>query len=81
MITSKNSPKGTPELEALISALVFVHCKLDALVLILQRKNIIVSLEEVENQTSSLFENEYISRRQQIIDSMTDPDVHSTLKK
>ena len=71
--------RPTPELEVLLAALIFIDCKVDSLLKILGEKNVLVSREEIENKTQSLWESEYSTRRRALIDRMSDPPIRSTL--
>jgi hypothetical protein len=71
--------RPTPALEGLLAALILIDCKVDALLSILEQKKVLLSREESENKTRSLWESEYAARRQKLIDGMTDPRIPPTL--
>ena len=56
-------PKESPELEGLIDYISMAHCRIDALFAILEKREIVASQEQLENEALSIFQKNRETRR------------------
>jgi hypothetical protein len=62
-----SQPKESPEMEALLEMIAMGQCRIDSLFKLLEERNIIVSQEQLENESLKIFHRDLENRRDQMI--------------
>jgi hypothetical protein len=63
-------PKESPAIEALIEVVSLAQCRIDAIFAILEKREIIISQEILENESLKIFQRDKEIRRNNIISLM-----------